>query len=204
MNRVIIYIHGKGGSAAEAEHYRPLFPDCRVLGLEYSAETPRQAREELPRKLRQLAGNTPVTLIANSIGAYFSLCALSEENIEQAFLISPVVDMERLIVTMMGWAGIDEAELRRRGRVETAFGETLDWEYLRDVRSHPVQWRIPTHILYAGGDNLTDRETITAFARRVGATLTVMEDGEHWFHTPEQLDFLDDWLRERTKGDADE
>lgn len=26
----IIYIHGKGGSAVESEHYKTLFPDCEV------------------------------------------------------------------------------------------------------------------------------------------------------------------------------
>ena len=28
-----------------------------------------------------------------------------------------------------------------------------------------------------------------------GADLTVMEDGEHWFHTNAQMQFLDDWIR---------
>ena len=35
MKELVLYIHGKGGSAAESEHYRPLFPDCEVFGLDY-------------------------------------------------------------------------------------------------------------------------------------------------------------------------
>lgn len=27
------------------------------------------------------------------------------------------------------------------------------------------------------------------------ASLTVLDGGEHWFHTPEQMRFLDDWIR---------
>lgn len=27
------------------------------------------------------------------------------------------------------------------------------------------------------------------------ADLTVMPGGEHWFHTPEQMQFLDDWMK---------
>ena len=27
------------------------------------------------------------------------------------------------------------------------------------------------------------------------ATLTVMEGGEHWFHTDEQMQFLNDWIK---------
>ena len=32
----------------------------------------------------------------------------------------------------------------------------------------------------------------------IGATLTVMENGEHWFHTKEQMDFLSDWIKQCT------
>jgi len=39
MNAVI-YIHGKGGNAAESEHYKPLFPDCEEIGLDYQTFTP--------------------------------------------------------------------------------------------------------------------------------------------------------------------
>ncbi len=35
MKEAILYIHGKGGSAAESDHYRPLFPGCEVFGLDY-------------------------------------------------------------------------------------------------------------------------------------------------------------------------
>ena len=30
---LVLYIHGRGGSAGEAAHYAPLFPGRRVLGL---------------------------------------------------------------------------------------------------------------------------------------------------------------------------
>ena len=32
------------------------------------------------------------------------------------------------------------------------------------------------------------------FAARQGSVVTVMKNGEHWFHTKEQLEFLDKWL----------
>ena len=37
---VILYIHGKDGSAAEAEHYKQLFSSCDVIGLAYKEFTP--------------------------------------------------------------------------------------------------------------------------------------------------------------------
>ena len=196
MNRTIVYIHGQGGNAEEAEHYRSLFPDCRVIGLDYQSQSPWEAKEEFPRLFELLCGQRErVTVIANSIGAYFAMSALSEKQVEKAYFISPVVDMETLIETMMTWAGVSEKELREKGEIETDFGEKLSWEYLSYVREHPITWNVPTHILYGGRDNLTSFETIAAFAKQTGAALSVMEDGEHWFHTEEQMEFLDRWIQ---------
>ena len=48
MKQIVVYVHGKGGSAEEAEHYSALFPDSEVLGFDYRAQTPWEARERLP------------------------------------------------------------------------------------------------------------------------------------------------------------
>lgn len=71
-----------------------------------------------------------VILIANSIGAYFSMNALAEKSISQAMFISPIVNMERLIEDMMMWSNVTEAELESKKEIPTEFGETLSWEYL--------------------------------------------------------------------------
>lgn len=196
MEHAVLYIHGQGGSPEEAAHYRPLFEHCDVIGLDYQSQTPWEAAEEFPKLFETLCGRyASVTLIANSIGAYFAMSALSDAKIRTAYFISPVVDMQTLILNMMQWANVSEAALREKGEIETAFGQTLSWEYLTYVRQHPIHWRIPTHILYGSGDDLTSPATIREFARQHNATLTVMENGEHWFHTTEQMAFLDNWLK---------
>ena len=48
----------------------------------------------------------------------------------------------------------------------------------------------------AGIDDLISLDTITRFANKHQASLTVMQDGEHWFHTEEQMLFLDNWIKE--------
>ncbi len=48
MDKAVIYIHGKGGNAEEAIHYKPLFSDCDVIGLDYTAQFPWEAKEEFP------------------------------------------------------------------------------------------------------------------------------------------------------------
>lgn len=200
-----VYLHGKGGNAREAERYRALLPGWRVTGLDYRAQTPWEAREEFLAYFKAARRDgTKVLAIANSIGAFFAMQALDETRVDRALFVSPVVDMERLIETMMAGEGITEPELRQRGEIKMEFGETLSWRYLQDVRQHPIRWRVPTAILYGSGDALMPRETVEAFARRTGAALTVMEGGEHWFHTKAQMQFLDAWVRANTVDLAEE
>ena len=195
MKNLVIYVHGKGGNADEALHYKNLFPDCNVVGFDYKSNTPWDAKKEFSEYFDSVAnGYDEVYLIANSIGAFFSMNALGQKPIKKAFFISPMVNLEKLICDMMMWAGISEETLREKKEIATDFGETLSWEYLCYVRKNPFEWNIPTQILYGSKDNLTSLETMQEFANKTGATLTVMEGGEHWFHTEEQMEFLDRWI----------
>ena len=195
MRHLIIYVHGKGGSAEEAKHYQSLFPESDVIGFDYQSQNPWEAKSEFPGFFDlHSKGYDAVTLIANSIGAFLSMHGLAEKKISQAMFISPIVNMERLISDMMMGSNITEDALQSKKEIPTESGETLSWEYLCYVRKHPIKWNIPTCILYGESDHLTSRETISGFADRIGAALTVMEDGEHWFHTEEQMEFLDHWI----------
>ena len=204
MKGLIVYVHGKGGSAGEAEHYKILFPRHEVIGFDYRSQTPWDAKEEFftffAEKKKQC---THLTLIANSIGAYFALTSLDETLVDRAYFISPIVDMEKLICNMMQWSNVTELELTEKREIATDFGETLSWEYLCYVRKHPIIWNVPTCILYGEHDNLTSIETVSAFAKQHHADLTVMSNGEHWFHTEEQMQFLDEWIREYVLKDVD-
>ena len=199
MKDLVIYIHGKGGNIEETNHYQSIFRESDVIGFDYKSQTPWEAEIEFPMLYDRYAKSyDSVILIANSIGAYFTMLSLAEKNISQALFISPIVDMEKLIMDMMKWLNITEDELKSKKEVETEFGETLSWEYLSYVKNHPIRWSVPTFILYGEKDNLTSKETITKFAEQIGATLTIMKNGEHWFHTDEQLKFLDTWVRKST------
>jgi pimeloyl-ACP methyl ester carboxylesterase len=197
MKQLVVYVHGRGGSADEAEHYAPIFPGCEVIGFDYRAQTPWEARDEFPRFFEPLRSSCDsLTLIANSIGAFFSMSALNAKHVDRALFISPVVDMENLIRNMMSRANVTEDDLHARKEIKTDFGETLSWDWLCDVRNHPLQWTVPTRILYGDRDNLISPETMATFAAKINAPLTVMPGGEHWFHTPEQMSFLNKWIRD--------
>lgn len=192
----VLYIHGKNGSASESEHYKPLFLECEVIGFDYQTFSPWETGAEIRSVVEKLKSEyDSIILIANSIGAFFSMNAGIDSIIKKAYFISPIVDMERLITDMMDWANVTEDKLKEKGMIHTSLGEDLSWDYLCYVREHPVKWSVPTAILYGKNDALTSYETISAFAKKHNAKLTVMENGEHWFHTEEQMQFLDNWIR---------
>ena len=196
MKRAILYVHGKGGSAGEADRFRAVCPGFDVLGVDYRGELPWEAAPQIAAAYDEARRQYEhIILLANSIGAYFAMLALGDQAPDRALFVSPVLDMERLILDMMAWAGVSEQALCERGEVPTDFGETLSWEYLSYVREHPIAWQAPTEILYAGGDHLVSRQSVERFAAEHGAGLTVLEDGEHWFHTKAQLAFLDNWVK---------
>lgn len=197
MNKAILYVHGKGGSFREAEPFRKSCSGYDIIGVDYEVDAPWVVKGILQSAYEKAARcYTSVSVLANSIGAFFTMDALGHCAPEKALFISPIVDMEKLICDMMSWAGVTEDQLVREQEIATDFGETLSWEYLQYVRNNPVQWRVPTEILYAARDHLTSRETIDYFVKTHHARMTVMEDGEHWFHTEEQIAVLDAWMKQ--------
>ena len=116
----VLYIHGKGGTAEESEHYKPLFSGAAVAGLDYQTFSPWETSREIRAAVEQLAEkHEEIILIANSIGAFFSMHAGLDGLIGRAYFISPIVDMERLILDMMKWARVTEAELEAQGVIHT-------------------------------------------------------------------------------------
>ena len=204
---VYLYIHGKMGCKEEAVPFAqlacPAGYQVLAIDLPEHGERKNSAEKLLPwfvvRELQLVYQYAKcrwkqVSLRATSIGAWMAMLALEEKPIRNALFVSPVVDMEALIVGMMQGAGVTEAQLQEAGEIPTDFGETLSWPYLCWVREHPLHWRhTRTRVLYGGADNMTSRDTIERFRQQSGAHLTILADGEHWFHTETQLAVLQEW-----------
>ena len=198
----VLYIHGKGGGSSEAEHYRSLFPSSEVVGVDYDVSTPQKAVKTIRERVKELSQKYDgITLIANSIGAYFTMISGVDGYIRHAYFISPVVDMESLITDMMKTSGVTVEELSEKGIVVTPSGDTLSWEYLCFVRDHPIIWNAPTDVLYGEKDELVTYKSVYAFSVKHNALLTVMKNGEHWFHTDEQMRFTDNWIKSGVHND---
>lgn len=147
-----------------------------------------------------LSRTNDISLFACSMGAYFSLIAYKESNFQQTFLLSPVVNMERIINNMMTWFNVSEERLRKEQEIPTPIGEILYWDYYCYVKENPIiLWNNPTEILYGSKDSICEFDFVSSFAKKFNCSLEVIENAEHYFYTPEHLNFFRQWLKRHMK-----
>lgn len=211
-DKVYLFVHGQGGNKEEAESFAEIVTEkgWQVLSIDLPEHGER--KEEIERfypwivvpELQKIweymqAHWKQVSLRANSIGTWFSILAFQNTEINKSLFVSPIIDVEHLIHNMMQWAGVTEERLEIEKIIPTTFGQTLSWKYLLYAKQNPVsRWNCKTKILYGSADNLTERSIVDEFVHRFHCELKVMDNGEHWFHTEEQLAFLHEW--EKQKG----
>ena len=207
-DKLYLYVHGKDSRKEEAEHFASIAEKsgCQVISFDLPEHGERGAEEysctvqngmydlnEVYSFVKDKYNS--ISLYACSLGAYFSLLTYQNIAFDRCLFLSPILDMERLIQNMMKWSNITEKELKEKGECETSFGETLSWDYYEYVRNNPIKrWNSPTFILYGENDNMTDRSVLDSFASRNNCIVDIMPDGEHYFHTKEHLDYLNNWL----------
>lgn len=136
-----------------------------------------------------------INLWGCSMGAYFSLLAYKDENIKQCLFLSPVVNMKIIIDNMMLWSNTTESELEEKKEIKTDFGQTLYWDYYEYVKNNPISnWDKKTYVLYGSQDNMQNENIIKNFAEKINCNLSIFQNGEHYFHTEEQLEYYKKWL----------
>ena len=141
------------------------------------------------------ANYNEINIWACSIGAYFSLLAYKDEDLKQCLFLSPVVNMKIIIENIMLWSNTTEKELNEKQEIKTDFGQTLYWDYYLYVKENPItNWNKKTYILYGNKDNMQNESVIKDFSNEFNCDLTIFKNGEHYFHTEEQLNFYNDWL----------
>ncbi len=137
-----------------------------------------------------------ISVFACSMGAYFSLLAYKDVNLQQCLFLSPVVDMNRIINNMMMWFNVTEERLEKDREIATPIGQVLYWDYYHYVKQNPItKWNTPTSILYGKNDELCEYDVVSSFAKSFNCSLETAEDAEHYFHTEEQLKIYKNWLR---------
>ena len=95
---------------------------------------------------------------------------------------------------------VPENELREKQEIKTDFGQTLYWDYYLYVKENPItNWNKKTYILYGNRDNMQDENMIKNFSKNFSCKLSILEDGEHYFHTEKLRDYYKNWLRKTIK-----
>ena len=86
MENAVIYIRGKYGTAEEAEYYKKFFKEADVIAFEYTSDYPWNFQKEFSTFFDDISEKyKKISIIANSIGAYFIMISLSNKDIERAF-----------------------------------------------------------------------------------------------------------------------
>lgn len=136
-----------------------------------------------------------ISIFACSLGAYFSLLSYKDMKITKVFLLSPVVNMKKIIDNMMFYSGVDAERLKKEKVIPVDNGPALEWEYYNYVKQNPVDsWNKETFILHGSKDVLSELSEIKEFAKKEYIHLTEHFSAEHFFHTAEELEFFSTWL----------
>ena len=174
--KVFLFVHGVHGRKEEALTFAEVavLKGYQVMGIDLPIE--RKPWEVLPllNEVRDyLYENWKcVSVRANSIGSWFSLLAFQSMKIEQALLVSPILDMKSFIEEQ----------------------PSHEEDYYEWVINNPItSWNTPTYILRPKMDLIVSETVGRDFISHHKCQLTIMPDGEHWFHTPKQLAFLKAW-----------
>lgn len=108
--------------------------------------------------------------------------------------------MECVIHNIMNQVGVTKEQLQERKTIDNPI-EPLYWEYYCYVVGNPVlKWQSPTSILRGEFDMLCENKVVLDFAKQFGCRLEEQKNGEHWFHTKEQLLYFRRWLENEFKG----
>lgn len=212
-SKLYIYIHGQCGYKEEAEAFANIAVrhEWQVLSIDLPEHGERKEKKnsfdpwhvvpELVSIMEYAKCHwNQISLYANSIGAWFSMLSFEKENLKECIFVSPILDMQQLISNIMLWANVSEEQLKHEVIIPTSFGHTLSWEYLQYVKQHPItQWNVPTNILYGKYDELTEISVVERFVEKFNCNLAIMENGKHWFNTPEELNALYKWLNTLVK-----
>ena len=161
------------------------------------AFNPMEASPEV-RTFARLARSqsTEVSLLANSIGAYFSLCDTPAGTFKHAWLVSPLLDLEYYIRDMMAEYSVTDEQLEAQTVIHTRRG-VLDWPYLRFVEEHPVKLDTPSWMIRGDQDEVVPLDTLSRFVGAPGVELVQVEGGQHFLGRPPHLDTVVAWFEER-------
>ena len=111
----------------------------------------------------------------------------SRKYIKKALFNSPIIDFVFLLNSMRKFSGVAEDELEKKKIIPTTLGEDLSWEFLSYVKNHPIEWNVPTEVIYGEKDNLMPYNVVNDFCLKHSFPLFVFKDSEHYIHREDEM-----------------
>ncbi len=174
--KVFLFVHGLHGRKEEVLAFADVaVPNGhQVLGIDLPVERkPWEVMPLLNEVCDYLYENwESVSVRANSIGSWFSLLAFQGKELDKALFVAPILDMRVFI-----------------NRLPIRKDDYYEWV----IKNRITHWNAPTYILRPKADLLVSEEVGREFISRHQCQVTIMPDGEHWFHTPEQFACMKKW-----------
>lgn len=175
-DKVFLFVHGHGGNKEEAQAFAEVANPMgyQVIGIDLPVmEMPEIVMDLLSDVTQYLKQNyRSINVRANSIGCWFSMLAFQQVGLDKALFVSPLLDMKTFI---------DSADYK-------------DDRYYEWVLSHPIErWDAETFILRPRRDAVVAEKVYDSFLSQHPCQVEIVENGEHWFHTAEQLEILRQW-----------
>lgn len=194
--KVCVYIHSLNGSKDEAEVFSYLKDQYDVVGLDYKDGNPWEISGILREEFKKLTDSyKEIIVIANSIGAFYAYQYLSDFKIKKAFFISPIASMLQQIINLMLRYNITRDKFEEEKIIKLENGQTLSYDFYKEVSNESDNWNVPTEILYGSRDDVVYIENITDFlGKHPLSRLTICEGAKHYFHTKKEKEFIKNWI----------
>ena len=148
-----------------------------------------------------------ISIFACGIGAYLTMLIYPDISPKQLLFLSPTINVESSICSMMEHCGFTEEQLEKEGFLAYPDGRILDWEYYCYVKKHPINYihkhfifrphpqePTPMAILHGEQDAIVPWREAAGFSGRYNAYFLLLQNGDHTFHTKTQRKVLSQWL----------
>ena len=198
-DKIFLFIHGLNGDGNGAIRFAEVASrfGYQVLGIRLPKGEirPEILIPKLQSTMEFLESQwKTISIRANSFGAWLSLISFRGKIFDRCLFVSPLLNMENFILNLMKLESISEEDLEREGEIDSKFGVRLSWKYLEFVRKNPVRSiSSKTRILHCSGDEVIPLDESKNFAAENSCELEILDGGEHWFHTDNQIKLLEIW-----------
>lgn len=200
VGKAMLYIPEHRNSTGEAALFSKDCPGYDMVDFSYRLYNPWEIKSSIQKKYCELREKYDVVAImAKGVGAYFAIDSLGEEQVDKALFVSPVIDVECFIQTILEKTGISEDKLFEEQVISSGYDQDLSWEQYDYFKKNVLSWSSDADVIMGSDDKYENVELIKSFAKANQCELCIIEGANHDFDSPEQQSEFREWLQNKVK-----